>query len=100
MLFQKKEVDMEKYELREGEKLIKEYIDNEGKPVIIFKDKDGAIMHGWVLDLDDETAKIIAIAAATAGMKTEDYVIFAIEMEMKRIIKEQEKRKAIEEISD
>jgi len=91
---------MEKYELRKGEKAVDEYIDSDGKHVTILEDENGDTFHGWILDLDEETAKIVAEAAAALGIEPEDYVILAIETELKRIFEENEKRKAIEEISD
>lgn len=93
-------VIMEKYELREGEKFIKEYIDNDGKPVIIFEDKNGKIMHGWVLDIDAKTAELVNKAAEAEGMDPDDYIIILLDDAIKELTELDNKRKAIEEISD
>ena len=91
---------MEKYELREGEELIEEYIDNEGNHVTIFKDSSGKQMVGWVISLDDDIIRFFNESAARAGMDPQDYIAFILEEELKRLVEEDEKRKAIEEISD
>ena len=41
---------MEKYKLRDGETIIEEYIDETGTHITVFEDKNGNIMHGWVLN--------------------------------------------------
>lgn len=89
-----------KYKLRKGEKLIKEYVDNDGKPVIIFEDEDGVEMHGWILDLDDDVARLVHYAAAAQGMDTEEYVNMILGAAISRMNEEREMKQAIEEISD
>ena len=91
---------MEKYELREGEEFIEEYIDNEGNHVTIFEDKNGQRMVGLVLDMDEETMKILHRDAARAGMNIDDFVAMIVNEGLKRMIEEKEMRQAIEEISD
>ncbi len=91
---------MEKYELRKGEKFIEEYVDNSGKPVIIFENKDGVEMHGFVIDIDDDLALLLERAAAVRGIDPEEYVHMALNAAIEQMIEEGEKRKAIEEISD
>lgn len=91
---------MEKYELRKGEKFIKEYVDNDGKCVIVFEDEDGNVMHGLVMDLDDDIARMVNEAAAIEGIDPQEFVERAIEEMIKKCIDEEETRKAIEEISD
>lgn len=91
---------MEKYNLREGEKFIKEYVDNEGKCVIVFKDKEGNEMHGWVLDLDNDVAQMVEEAAAREGVDPQTFIERALTAVIEKHIEEEETRKAIEEISD
>lgn len=91
---------MEKYKLRKGEKYIDEYVDNEGKCVIIFEDKEGNEMHGWILELDDDVAQMADEAATRLGMNPQEYVEMVMTEAMEKMIEEGEKRKAIEEISD
>ena len=91
---------MEKYELRKGEKYIDEYVDNEGKCVIIFEDQEGNEMHGWVLELDDDVAVMVDEAAMRMGMDPQEYVEMVLTEAMEKMIEEGEMRKAIEEISD
>lgn len=90
----------EKYELREGEKFIEEYIDNDGNHVTIFEDINGTIRHGWVLKLDQEIADLIERAAEREGVSVDDFVDIAIEQGLQKLMEEDRKRKAIEEISD
>lgn len=91
---------MEKYKLREGEKYIDEYVDNEGKHVIILEDKDGNTMHGWVMDLDEDVARMVEEAAALEGIDPQEFVEKALEAMIEKLITEEKTRKAIEEISD
>ena len=91
---------MEKYELRKGEKYIDEYVDNEGNCVIIFEDESGDVKHGWVVELDDDVARMINVAAAREGIDPELYLERAYTAIIERMIEEDEMRKAIEEISD
>ena len=91
---------MEKYKLREGEKYIDEYVDNEGKPVIIFEDTKGEIKHGWILEINEKTIVMIEQAAAEEGISVEDFIDRAVEEMILKLIDEDEKRQFIEEISD
>lgn len=91
---------MEKYELREGETFIEEYVDNEGKHVIIFEDEDGNTMHGWIMDLDEDVARMVDEAAALEGIDPQTFVERAVTEMIEKLITEEKTRKAIEDISD
>lgn len=90
---------MDKYELREGETFIEEYIDDDGEHVTIFEDKNGITMHGWVLDLSPDLEKFVKLAAADANMDEQDYTTMIIADAIEKIVEQDERKKFIEEIS-
>ena len=65
---------MEKYTLREGDEYISEHTDEAGTHITVIKDKKGVIKHGWVIDIDNETIRILTHAADSRGMLLEDYI--------------------------
>ena len=91
---------MDKYELRNGEEFINEYIDEDGKHITILKDINGEIKHAWILDMDDNTIRILTKLAVLKGQTLQDYIDEAIENVIILLIEEAEMRQALEEISD
>ena len=90
----------EKYELRDGEEYIDEYINEEGKHVTIVKESSGNIIHGWVMDIDPADYALIEKAAALEGVDIQDFIDSAIKSAILLAIDEVNMKSAIEDISD
>lgn len=91
---------MEKYTLREGDEYISEHSDEAGTHITVIKDKNGVIKHGWVIDIDNETKRVLEQMAESRGMSLEEYIDETVEHAIILQIEEIKKRQAIEEISD
>jgi hypothetical protein len=91
---------MEKYELREGEVFIEEYIDSDGIHVTMFKDRGGNTKYGFLIEVDVDTIRFLEKAALIAGMDIDEYTDLLISDQLTKLIDESERRKQIEEISD
>lgn len=84
---------MKKYDLREGEKFISDYVED-GVHMTEFKDKDGKTKHGWVLDVDDDTLETLQAAADSMNMSVQDYIDITLERLLVDIIEEDKKTKS------
>jgi len=88
-----------KYELREGEEFIDEYIEDDGTHFTILKDKNGEIKHGFTIDIDADIFATIEHAANIKGISVEDFIDESVEHAILLIIEEEGKRNFIEEVS-
>lgn len=91
---------MKKYELREGEKFIDDFFEKDGTHITVIKDKNGKIYHCCDLDIDENLIQVLGYAADLKGLTIQKYIDETLESAIILLIEENDKRFAIEEISD
>ena len=90
---------MEKYELREGETIIEEYIDEAGTHITVFEDENNEIKYGWILELSPDLKGFIKTGAAEANKSEQDYLEALMHVAIEKAVEQDEIKKAIEEFS-
>lgn len=91
---------MDKYELREGETFIEEFIDDTGTHITVIEDENGITMHGWVLEISETLEKYLKMAATDANMDVQDFIEMIVTEAIEKAAELEENRKFIEEISE